>query len=130
MQALVQTPPEVDISERVLVVRRDDGVPVPLERHRVLKVELLPAIESGHLVVGPGGGRGVGHADQLVEIRGGGAHHVDGGVVDVVLIQNTLLGALSEHEAEAHEGEFAPVVPGKIRAVGSENFLLILSDRQ
>ena len=68
MEALVQTPPEVDISERVLVVRRDDGVPVPLERHRVVEVELLPAVEGGHLVVGPGGGQGAGHAEQLVEV--------------------------------------------------------------
>ena len=68
MQALVQTPPEVDTSERVLVVRRDDGVPVPLERHRVVKVELLPAVEGGHLVVGPRGGQGAGHAEQLIEV--------------------------------------------------------------
>ena len=122
MDTFVQTSPELDTPEGSVEVGRDDGVPVALEGDGVLEVDLLPAVESGHLVVVAGSGAGAGHADQLVEVGGGGADHVDGGVVDVVFIQNTLLGALSEHEAEAHEGQFAPVVPGKIRTVGSENF--------
>ena len=76
METLVQTSPQVDTSQSLLVVRGDDGVPEPLERHGVLEVELLPAVESGHLIVGPGGGQGARHAEQLVEVRGGGAHHV------------------------------------------------------
>ena len=76
MKALVQTSPEVDTSQSLLIVRGDDGVPEPLERHRVLEVELLPAVESGHLVVGPGGRQGAGHAEELVEVRGGAAHHL------------------------------------------------------
>ena len=76
METLVQTSPQVDTSQSLLVVRGNDGVPEPLERHGVLEVELLPAVESGHLIVGPGGGQGTRHAEQLVEVRGGGAHHV------------------------------------------------------
>ena len=74
MKTFVQTSPQVDTSESVLIVRSDDGVPEPLERDRVVKVELLPAVERGHLVIGPRGWEGAGHADQLVEVGGGGAH--------------------------------------------------------
>ena len=113
MKTLVQTSPQVDTSESVLIVRSDDGVPEPLERDRVVKVELLPAVEGGHLVVGPGGWEGAGHADQLVEVGGGGAHHADRGVVDVVFVEDTLLGGLSPHKTQTIKGQFAPVVTGK-----------------
>ena len=113
MKTLVQTSPQVDTSESVLIVRSDDGVPEPLEGDRVVKVELLPAVERGHLVVGPGGWEGAGHADQLVEVGGGGAHHADRGVVDVVFVEDTLLGGLSPHKTQTIKGQFTPVVTEK-----------------
>ena len=113
MKTLVQTSPEVDTSESVLIVRRDDGVPVPLERDRVVEVELLPAVERRHLVVGPGGREGAGHADQLVDVGGGGAHQAHRGVVDVVFVEDTFLAGLSPHKTQTIKGQFTPVVTRK-----------------
>ena len=68
MDTFVQTSPELDTPEGSVEVRRDDGVPVALEGDGVLEVDLLPAVESGHLVVVAGSGVSAGHADQLIEI--------------------------------------------------------------